>query len=87
MEITERDLFNFVFFREKLSVEKADYIESSEMFNEEIEFFASLKEKLADEVPDDIKGKLASGISDYNFVPISENDSSVKKTRRKKSSD
>lgn len=70
MQITERDIFNYVFFREGLSKEKKDYVENSPLFKETIEFYSSLRDSLMEETDFDTKRKIALKISAYKPVNI-----------------
>lgn len=65
MKITERDIFNFVFFRDNLSVEKVNYLKNSKNFIEEIDFYLSLKQSFDEELSEDVKQKIAEKISIY----------------------
>lgn len=65
MKITERDIFNFVFFKENLTVEKMEYLKHSKEFVEEIDFYLSLKQSFDVELNDDIKQRIANKISVY----------------------
>jgi hypothetical protein len=69
-EITEKDIFNFVFYSELLSKEKLKYLESSTDFQIEINFYSSLKESLSEELGSEIRKKIASKIDSYKFVNI-----------------
>jgi hypothetical protein len=64
-EITERDIFNFVFFPELISKEKERFFNASLDFKDEIEYYSSLKESLSDELNLEIKNKLSSKIKSY----------------------
>jgi hypothetical protein len=46
MTISEKDIFTFVFFRDKLSDDKIKYLSESGLFRDEISFYLSLKAKL-----------------------------------------
>jgi hypothetical protein len=50
MEITEKDIFYYVFFRDKLPEEKTEFIEESRLFEDEKNFYLSLRESLRDKV-------------------------------------
>ena len=66
MNISERDIFDFVFNKENLSNEKVEYLKTSKVFDEEIEFYRSLKKSLDEELSEEIKLKIAEKISLYN---------------------
>lgn len=68
MNISERDMFNFVFYPENLSTEKVEHLKNSKIFDEEIDFYRSLKKSLEEELTDDVKQKLAEKIPLY--VPL-----------------
>ena len=68
MNISERDIFDFVFYPEKLSIEKVEHLKNSKVFDEEISFYRSLKKSLQEELTEDVKQKLAEKIPLY--VPI-----------------
>ena len=70
MQITERDIFNFVFFREEFPEEKKDYLKNSLMFKEEIEFYSSIKNSLNEDINFETKRKIASKISAYKPVNV-----------------
>ena len=54
-KITERDIFNFVFYPETLSSSKKSVLESETEFIEEIEFYNDLKESLTAELSNEVK--------------------------------
>ncbi|HAB54406.1 MAG TPA: hypothetical protein DCE80_19870, partial [Ignavibacteriales bacterium] len=68
MNISERDIFNFVFYPKNLSTEKVTYLKNSKVFDEEIDFYRSLKKSLEEELTEDLKQKLAEKIPLY--VPL-----------------
>ena len=70
MQITERDIFNYVFFREEFPEEKKDYLKNSLMFKEEIEFYSSIKNSLNEDINFETKRKIASKISAYKPVNV-----------------
>jgi hypothetical protein len=47
MKISEQDIFNYIFFRDKLSVETIRFIEENTVFNDEISFYSSMKNSLS----------------------------------------
>jgi hypothetical protein len=48
MNISEKDIFLYVFFKESLSTEKLNLISENRSFEEEIEFYESLRDDLSD---------------------------------------
>jgi hypothetical protein len=68
MDISERDIFNFVFYPEKLSVEKVEHLKTSKLFDEEIDFYRLLRNSMEEELSEDVKLKLAEKIPLY--VPM-----------------
>lgn len=79
MKITERDLFDFVFNPEILSQEKAEYLKSSQIFEEEINLFKLIKQSLTEELDDSIKQQIKAKIplyqplKVYTLFPIQDN--------------
>ena len=57
-QITEKDIFNCVFYPELISKEKKKYLENSSDFHEEIKFYSSLKESLNKEIGFEIRKKI-----------------------------
>lgn len=72
MKISERDLFNFVFFRYLVEDEKVKYLETTDLFKEEIELLSSFKEAEAKELPPDLKIKLSKAIPYYKLSNVVE---------------
>lgn len=70
MQLTEKDIFNYVFYPELISKEKKEFLMNSQDFNNEIEFYSSLKNSLIDELSIEIKQKLASRIDSYKHLNI-----------------
>lgn len=70
MNISERDLFDFIFYPENLSVEKAEYLKTSRIFEDEIEFSRSVKKSLMEELSEEVKLKIAEKIHIYNPAKI-----------------
>lgn len=70
MQITEQDIFNFVFFPDLISDDKSGLIKNSEKYKTEVEFYRSLKELLATDVDPGIKSKLAERVEAYKPVNI-----------------
>lgn len=66
--ITDRDLFNYVFKPDSLSGEERSRIASDERFNASIQFYEALKTSLENELPDQVKEKIAKRIKLYKEV-------------------
>jgi hypothetical protein len=66
-KITEKDLFDFVFFPALLSKEKFLYLENSNDFSNEIEFFTELKRSLQKEISDEERILISKKIPAYSF--------------------
>lgn len=66
MNITERDLFDFVFFPENLSNERIEYLKTSGIFDEELDFYRSVKKSMEEELTEEVKRKIAEKIPIYN---------------------
>ena len=69
-EITEKDIFDFVFYPESITKEKGKFLEASSDFREEVEFYSSVKESLSDELNLQVKKKLSSKIKAYKLENI-----------------
>lgn len=72
MNITERDIFNFVFDRSALQPETIDFLESTKSFKEEIAFYESLKKTLNESLSGNLKKKIADRIPTYKFTEVIE---------------
>ncbi|WP_337865427.1 hypothetical protein [Ignavibacterium sp.] len=72
IDITEKVLFNYVFFPDVLSPEVAEYLNNSKDFSEEIEFFKELKKSIQSELSFQEKKLLAKKISSYQLNEIIE---------------
>lgn len=70
IDITEQDLFNYVFFPESLSPEILHFLSNSKEFSDEIEFFSELKGSLTKELSLEVKKELADRIQSYHFNKI-----------------
>ena len=68
MKITERDIFNFVFYNDLLSTEKREYIEESGNFSKGIRFYQSLKEAINQNLSVEIKNFISEKIPAYNPI-------------------
>jgi hypothetical protein len=67
MIIDEQDLFNFVFFPEKVSEEKRKLLDTDKSFSEAIEFYNQLKLNSERELTSSVKKKLAEKIPAYKL--------------------
>lgn len=87
MDITEKDLFNYVFYRDTLSEDKVKYLKNTDMYKDEIDFFSSLKNSISGELSAEVKNKLTEKIPEYKndtfqvivLYPV------IEKSKRKKS--
>jgi hypothetical protein len=70
MGITEKDIIDFVFYREALDSQKIAEIENNDNFKEQLEFFAELKKQLSLELSTGLKKKLAEKIPAYRTENI-----------------
>ncbi len=68
VEISERDIFNFVFFEDLVSPEKTKFISGTNDFGEIINFYSSLKSALAKNIPLKIKNKIREKIPVYRVL-------------------
>jgi hypothetical protein len=69
MEITEKDLFNYVFYKDTLDGEKTGFLENSDLYKEDIDFYSSLKDYLSQEISSGLKEKIAQKIPAYQNNP------------------
>lgn len=69
-EITEKDIFDFVFYPELISKEKVKFLETSSDFREEIEYYSTLKNVLSEELTSETRKKIASKISAYSLANV-----------------
>ncbi len=69
MEITERDLFNYVFYKETLAEDKAQFLKKTDIYKDEIDFFSSLKNSLSEEISPELKKKIIQKIPAYRNEP------------------
>jgi hypothetical protein len=69
-EITERDIFNFIFFPELISKEKGRLLATSSDFKDELEYYSLVKESLSDELYLETRKKIASMINVYKLENI-----------------
>ena len=68
--IDERDIFNYVFFRDLLDEEKLKYLERNEHNIEQIEVYKNMKQKISGPVDHEIKEKLAAKSEVYKISKI-----------------
>ena len=68
--IDERDIFNYVFFRNLLDEEKLKYLERNEHNIEQIEFYKNMKQEISGPVDQEIKEKLAAKSEVYKIPKI-----------------
>lgn len=72
IQITEQDIFNFVFYPETLSEEKRKAIEENKSFSEAIEFYQNLKSEIDSKLDYSIKKKIAEKIPVYSLPKMIE---------------
>ena len=65
--ITEKDIFNSVFFKNLVAHEMRKAIENNDLFNDAITFYENLRDSLKKELPFSIKEKLALKIPAYRL--------------------
>ena len=70
MSITEKDIFNYVFFKGTLNNAKIADIEKNENVQKQIVFYKELKEYLSQDIPDNTKKKLTAKIPAYNLADV-----------------
>ena len=68
MEITEKDIFNFVFYTNLLPPKKIKYIEGSTNFSKGIKFYQSLKLLLSQNLTVEIKNLISEKIPVYKSM-------------------
>lgn len=72
MMINEQDIFTYVFFPERLNVEKKQIIASDKTLEETIEFYMHLKQNSESEPSYSLKKKIAEKIPTYKFADVIE---------------
>lgn len=72
MKITERDIFNFVFYPELVKEEIKEFLHTIENNSDSIAFYKELKSELENSIPKDIKNKIADKIKSYLPINIIE---------------
>jgi len=70
LEITEQDIFKFVFFKERLSDERLIYLEDNSYYKNQIKYYQTIKNGLDLATSDSLKMKIASKISAYKTEKI-----------------
>lgn len=70
MKVTERDIFNFVFYPEMVREEIKSFLASIENTSEAVIFYKELKSSLAMNITDTIKSKIAKKINLYKFSRV-----------------
>lgn len=65
MKISEKEIFDYVFYPENLTKDKVEYLKNSRLFNEEINFYHSLKKAMDEELSYEVKQKLGEKIPIY----------------------
>jgi len=70
MHVTEKNIFDYVFFKDTLASEKITEIEENTNFENQLEFYKKLKENLSQGISNNTRKKLASKIPAYNFAKI-----------------
>jgi hypothetical protein len=65
--VTEKDLFNFVFFKETLEEGKLHQILENKLYQDAVKFYLSMKEFMEKEITFELKRKIASKISSYQL--------------------
>ncbi len=68
INISEKDIFNFVFFNNLISKEKEEYLTGNSKFKVQLDFYKKLKDIFLEEIPNNIKEKIASGIEAYKMI-------------------
>lgn len=67
MKITERDIFNFVFYPELVRGEIKSFLGSIENSNDTIIFYKELKSSLNEPIENNLKKKISQKISAYKY--------------------
>ncbi len=78
--ITERDIFNFVFESDKLTSSKRNEISDNKYYINKIELYKKLKSSLKKNILSEVKSKIASVIPAYK--ENNNNKRSVRKTKK-----
>ncbi|MCX8010292.1 MAG: hypothetical protein N3A61_04015 [Ignavibacteria bacterium] len=72
MQITEQDIFNFVFFEDSVTEETRIFLKASNQYREEIDFYQSLKKSLEMNLTLDEKRQIAEKIPIYQISNLIE---------------
>jgi len=67
ININESDLFRFVFFPDKLTGDKMEYLSNKNIYEKEMKFFNYLKDSMQSDLAFSVKRKLADKIPAYSF--------------------
>jgi hypothetical protein len=67
INITELDIFNFVFFNEILTQKKRKYIERNEDKFELLKFYSEQKKSIAQSIKEETQKRIAAGIPAYKI--------------------
>lgn len=70
IEITEQDVFNFVFFKESLSIEKQSLIGKDNSYKDMLDFYAVLKNNTVEKIDESLKQSFASKIPAYSLSNV-----------------
>lgn len=70
MKVTEKDIFNFVFFPHLLREEIKSFLSSIETSNDIIIFYKDLKSSITKEVPLSLKQRLSRRLGFYKFENV-----------------
>ena len=70
MKVTERDIFNFVFFPESLRAEIKAFLSSIEDSSEAVIFYKEMKSALDQEISLSLKQKIAKKIKAYKLPSV-----------------
>ena len=70
MKVTERDIFNFVFFPESVREELRAFLSSIEDTSEAVIFYKEMKSALNEEISPSLKKKIAEKIEAYKLPNV-----------------
>ena len=70
MAITEKDIFNYVFFKETLDSAKVTDIQENKSIHKQLLFYKELKEYLSQDISNNTKRKLAGKIPSYTLENV-----------------
>ena len=86
MELSEKDIFDFVFFNDLLPQLKRDYINNLTEFDEEIKFYKSIKDARSKSVSSELKNRLLTKIPAYKnliYILYPSNEQFIKRKQSK----